>query len=377
MIYLDNAGTTKPSKEVLELVNDIQQNYYFNASGGYALARKTRDLIDKARQQIATKINAKQENIVFTSCATEANNQIIRSNVDSNKLHEYIFSEGEHPSVYNVALDLKNNGHIVKFIPLNKDGTINQNKLFENINENTKFVSIMYVSNETGAVNDIESIARTIKEKNKEIFIHSDCVQALGKLDINFKRLRVDAITISSHKINGTKGVGALICKDVQKLKPFLIGGGQESGYRSGTENVKDICAFGLACEMIDLNNQEKIKEMNSYIKTTLLQNLGDDIEFVSKENNVPNIISIIFKKMKSEVFVRYLDGFGVICSKGSACSTQKSGNRILSSMGYSNEMIVGNVRISIGKYNTMEEIKDAVNIIIEKYKELKERMKL
>ena len=377
MIYLDNAGTTKPSKEVLELVNDIEQNFYFNASGGYSLARKTRDLVEKARCQIATKLNTKSENVVFTSCATEANNQIIRSNVDSNKLHEYVFSEGEHPSVYNVALDLKNNGHIVKFIPLNKDGTINQNKLFENINQNTRFVSIMYVSNETGAINDIENIAKTIKEKNKDIFIHSDCVKALGKLDINLKRLRVDAITISSHKINGTKGVGALICKDIQKLKPFLIGGGQESGHRSGTENVKDICAFGLACEMLDLNNQEKIKDMNNYIKTTLLQNLGDDIEFVSKENNVPNIISVIFKKMKSEVFVRYLDGFGVICSKGSACSTQKSGNRILQSMGYSNEMIVGNVRISLGVNNTMEEIKEATNIIIEKYKELKERMRL
>ncbi|MBQ7308382.1 MAG: cysteine desulfurase [Clostridia bacterium] len=372
MIYLDNAGTTKPLKEVCDLVKDLQENYYFNASSGYNLARKTKQLIENARLEIASRINAKPENILFTSCATEANNQIIRSNVDSNKLHEYIFSQGEHPSIYNVALDLKNSGHIVKFIPLKKDGTINQDKLFEAINKNTKFVSIMSVSNETGAINDIENIAKAIKEINKDIFVHSDFVQALGKIDINFKRLKVDAITISSHKINGLKGAGALVCKDLSKIKPFLIGGGQENNLRSGTENVDSICAFGLACKLIDLKNQDKIREMNNYIKTTLSQKLGEDIEFVSQENAIPNIISVIFKKMKSEVFVRYLDGFGIICSKGSACSTQKSGNRILSSMGYSNEMIVGNVRISLGVYNTKEEIVKAVDIIVEKYNELK-----
>ena len=376
MIYLDNAGTTKPLKQIRELVNDIQENYYFNPSAGYNYAIKTRKLIDNARLQVANRLHTKPENVIFTSCATESNNQIIRSFVSSNKHCEYIFSEGEHPSVYNVALDLKNSGHIVHFIPLKNDGTINEDILIDTINENTRFISVIYVSNETGAINDITKLCKMAKEKNKNVIFHSDCVQALGKIDINFKKLGVDAITISAHKINSVKGAGATIC-NIEKIKPFILGGGQENNLRSGTENVDSICAFGLACELIDLNNQSKIKEMSDYVKNYLKVNLKNDIEIVSNENCIPNTISIIFKKLKSEVYVRYLDGFGVVCSKGSACSTKKSGNRILSSMGYSNDMIIGNVRISIGVLNTMEEIQTACKIMVEKYTELKERMKL
>lgn len=377
MIYLDNAGTTKPHKKITELLIDLHENFYFNPSAGYEKARKTKALIESARNSVAKCVNAKPENVIFTSCATEANNQIIKSNVDSNKKNEYIFSQGEHPSVYNVALDLKNNGYIVHFIPLKANGSIDEDLLLKTINNNTKFVSIMFVSNETGAINDIENLVKKIKEKNQKIYIHSDCVQALGKISINFKKLNIDAITISSHKINGTKGAGALVCKNPEKLKPFILGGGQENNLRSGTENVDSICAFGMACDLIDIKNQFLIQEMSDYIKLFLKEQLGEEIIIVSGENCIPHTISIIFKKLKGEVFVRYLDGFGVVCSKGSACSTKKSGNRILESMGFNQDFIVGNVRLSLGVYNTFDEIKTACNLIVEKYRELKERMRL
>lgn len=375
MIYLDNAGTTKPLDDVKRYVQKIQDEFYYNPSSGYTMAHKTRELINIARQSVAESVGAKPENVVFTSCATEANNQIIRSLVNSNKKNEYIFSEAEHPSVYNVALDLKNNGYTVRFVSLLKDGTVNIDELLDMINENTRFVSIMCVSNETGAYNDIDVISKLVKEKNKNVFFHSDCVQALGKVKINLKKSMVDAITISSHKINGIKGAGALVVKDTTKLRPFIIGGGQENNFRSGTENVDAICGFGKACENIDLNYN--IKEMSDYIKTTLKNALGDDIIVVSGDKCIPHTISIIFKKLKGEVFVRYLDGFGVVCSKGSACSTKKSGNRVLENMGYSKDEIIGNVRISLNRLNTFDEIVKACDIIIEKYGELKERMKL
>lgn len=377
MIYLDNAGTTKPLNEVTDLTIKLNEMYYFNPSGGYKMAHKTRDLINEARENIANKINANSEGIIFTSCATESNNQVIRSLVNSDKKSEYIFSEGEHPSVYNTALDLKNSGHIVHFIHLKKDGTINEEILLKTINENTRFISIMAVSNETGAINDVVTLSKKIKEKYPKIFIHSDCVQALGKIDINFKKSSLDAITLSSHKINGLKGAGALCVKKLDKIKPFLIGGGQENNYRSGTENIDAICSFGLATKLIDLSHQNEIYEMSKYIKDFLNEKLGDKIIIVSGKNCVPNIISIIFKRLKGEVFVRELDDYGVVCSKGSACSTKKSGNRTLESMGYSKEEIIGNLRISLGRFNTMEEVKQACEIIVERYNSLKERMKI
>ena len=371
MIYLDNAGTTRPLDSI------IQIEYFYNSSAGYTMARKTREMIENARSQVAKCTNSKAENIVFTSSATESNNQIIRSNVDSNKKSEYIFSEGEHPSVYNVALDLKNTGHIVKFIPLNRDGTINQDILLSEVNQNTRFISVMYVSNETGAINDIENIVKKVRAIKNDVIFHSDCVQALGKINLNFKKLGVDYITISSHKINGIKGTGAIICKNAEKLKPFILGGGQENNLRSGTENTESIVSFGMACQNIDIEKTNKnISAMRHYILDNLTRELGDNVKIVSGENCVPNIISVILKNIKSEVFVRYLDGKGVMVSKGSACSTKKSGNRILDSMGYSKDEIIGNLRISIGILNTLQEIQEATSIIIDGYRELRERTK-
>ena len=236
----------------------------------------------------------------------------------------------------------------------------------------------MYVSNETGAINDIENLTKQIREKNKNVIIHSDCVQALGKVKINFKKLGVDVLTLSSHKINGLKGTGAIVCKNTDKIKPFILGGGQENNLRSGTENTQSIVSFGMACKNLDIDkNCEKFKVFKEYIVENLTKELNGDVKIVSGNNCVPNIISIIFNDIKSEVFVRYLDTKGLMVSKGSACSTKKAGNRILASMGYTNDEIIGNVRISMGIYNTFEEIQEATKIIIESYRELKVRMRL
>lgn len=377
MIYLDNAGTTKPLEVVSDKMAKIQQENFYNASATYDMARKSRDIINRAKDSLAKKLGTISSNIIFTSCATEANNQIINALVDSNKNSEYIFSEGEHPSVYNVGLQLKNKGKIVKFIPLNKDGKINEEKLLESVTENTKFVSIICVSNETGAINDIPRLVKLIKAKNKNVFVHSDCVQAFSKIDINVRKWDIDAITISAHKINGPKGIGALYVKNLNKLKPLLVGGGQENNLRSGTENIEAIAGFEVAINDIDLSYQSNILEMKQYIVNELTTKLKDDVILVSDDNCVPNIISVIFKNLKGEVFQHFLDQNGVMVGRGSACSSKKAGNRVLESMGYDKNEVIGNIRISLNKLNTMNEIVDATKIIIEKFLELKQRMSL
>lgn len=377
MIYLDNAATTPIFDSVNKLVYEINDKYFFNPSALYDSAVEAKKLFNQAKNGVAQNLGANDDNLIFTSGATESNNLAIFGFLTGKKDAEYIFAGGEHPSVNDVANQLKMQGKIVKFLPLETDGTISCETLKGALSPNTHFVSIMHVSNETGAINDIESLCKIAKEYNKNIIFHSDGTQAFGKIGVNVQKLGVDAYTISSHKFHGPKGVGALYVKNISKIKPLFYGGGQQDGHRSGTENLSGICGMALASDIVAKNlaeNYSKINALRDYVKQEILSNCTDVIFNEGKQNS-PYILSVSFKNLRGEVLLHMLDKCGIIIGVGSACSSKKQDNRVLAQMGIKREYLLGSIRISFSSFNTPEEIKQATKIIIEQVNLLKEKM--
>lgn len=377
MIYLDNASTTQIYEQVNKKIFEINSEYFYNPSALYGKAIETSQLLCDAKNSLAKNMGADANNIIFTSGATESNNMAIFGNRTGKKNAEYIFSNGEHPSVYAVANALKNMGAIVKFVALNKDGTVNIENFKNLLSPNTHFISIIHVSNETGAINDIKLLCDISKQYNKKIIFHCDGTQAFGKISVDVKNLGVDLYTISAHKFHGPKGVGALYVKNLNSIKPILYGGGQQKNYRSGTENLSGFIGMCLASEISnsDLhNNFKKVNEYRNYVKNQIELNCNDFM-FNQSYNNSPYILSVSFKNIRGEVLLHMLEQKGVIIGTGSACSSKNQINRVLSNMSVDKSYMLGSIRISFSSMNTFEEVIEATKILIEQYKELKERM--
>ncbi|MBQ8427193.1 MAG: aminotransferase class V-fold PLP-dependent enzyme, partial [Clostridia bacterium] len=260
MIYFDNAATTKPSLEAIKLAEKFNNEEFYNPStlysGGLNCARE----IKVAKESIIKNIGAKDCDVIFTSCGTESDNMAIFCSV---KRGTYLTDLGEHSAVYKSFLELKQRGNKVDFVGLNIDGKVNEDELYKKVVENNvDFVSIMHVNNETGAINDVNKIAKTIKSINKKIIFHVDGVQAFGKIPYRLSS-DIDLYSISAHKINGLKGVGALIRRKNVNVAPLIIGGGQEAGFRSGTENVFGIKVFEYSANV----HFRKIKENFEHVK--------------------------------------------------------------------------------------------------------------
>lgn len=359
MIFLDNASTTKPSDEILNGFVEYQK-YYFNASSGYKVSVEESGLIDDARREILKSLGKTDGNFLFTASSSEANNIILNSLVNNNKKSEYIFSKVEHPSVYNLAEKFKQDGKIVHFVGVNKNGTIDEEELLSLVNENTRFVSLIHVCNETGAICDINSLAKKIKEKNNKVFVHSDGVQAFGKIVVKLGEY-IDAYTISSHKIHGLKGVAGFYFKNLSLLKTFIFGGGQEYNIRSGTINTPLILSFKDACKIATKNleeNYKKVQKLNNLVCNRLKQN--KNISFnTCVENSSPYILSFSVLGLNAETIMNSLSAKDIFVGLGSACSTKHSGNRILEAMGKSKTEILGNLRISFSEQNTEAEIEE------------------
>lgn len=376
MIFLDNASTTKPSEEILSKFIEYQK-YYFNASSGYKVSVEENELIDNARVDILKCLGVSCGNFIFTASSSEANNIIINSLVNNNKKSEYIFSEIEHPSVYNLAEKFKQERKIVHFVKTNKDGTINEQDLLNLINENTRFVSLIHVCNETGAICDINNLAKQIKEKNNKVFVHSDGVQAFGKIDVKLNEY-IDAYTISSHKIHGLKGVAGFYFKNLSLLKTFIYGGGQEYNIRSGTINTPLILSFKDACNLITEKleeNYNKVKKLNNLIYSHLKDN--KNISFnTCVEKSSPYILSFSIIGINAETIMNSLSEKDIFVGLGSACSTKYSGNRILQAMNKSKTEILGNIRISFSEQNTEKEIKEFLKELENIINYLKEKLR-
>lgn len=367
MLYFDNASTTKISKSALEQYVLSSESFY-NPSALYSHGMNSKQLIEDARTFILNKLKAPANStLVFTGSATESNNTVLNAYI-LRKDKKYIFSAGEHSSIYEHAKRYLEQGYNIVFVPLNDNGSVNTELLYQELDETVAMVSIIYVSNETGAINPIKEITQKIKSFNKNIIVHTDAVQALGKVDINIKELGVDYLTISAHKINGPKGIGALYIKDKNKFKPFIIGGGQESNLRSGTENISAICAFKQAVKDLEYVDYTEHKK-------AIINNLCGDYVLVSNNQCVNNIISLCFKGVRGETIQHMLEAKGYLIGTGSACNSKLGHNRVLSGI-VGKEYLPGAVRLSFDKEVSIEDCKNVAIELSNSVKQYIERIK-
>ena len=368
MIYLDNAATTKLCPSAWEALKFYSCTDFFNPSASYRYGLFKAEKIENAKDEIRNILNMeKDDKIVFCSCATEANNTVILSHANKQS-KQMIFSMGEHPSVFNVAKNLLEQGFDVKFVGLQKNGEVDYEELETLLQYETTFVSIMAVSNETGAINDLSRIRDLIDRFQPQAKFHSDIVQAFGKIDIDFEVL--DYATISAHKIYGPKGLGALCVKNGAKLKPLLLGGGQEGGLRSGTENIASIMAFYEACKQIDIKRDYAHVLL---LRKALIQELKD-VKFEINGNGSPYVLSLSFDGIRGETLMNMCQDKDVIFGLGSACSSKKVGNRVLDEMKQKN--IIGSIRISFSRDTSIDEVIEAGKIVNEQAKKLYETLR-
>ncbi len=371
MIYLDNAATTRVYPEAIQQMQEIYSVDFFNPSSTYKEAIKVKKLLENQRSVIAEALSCKSNEIYFTSSATESNNWALNSGF-KNKKGNIVVSSGEHSCVYECAKNLKSKGFDVRFVPLGADGTTSVESLLSGIDENTCLVSVIHVSNETGAVNDIARLSRAAKEKNKRILFHSDGVQAFLKTDNNVSRLGVDLYGISGHKIGAPKGIGALYISSQTNLQPFIFGGGQESGMRSGTENVAGIIGFGCAVTKFRSVFNSATAKTNRDLLINELKKIKD-LMIISENSPSSNMI-VAFSALgtKAEIIQTLCADSGVIIGRGSACASRHGGNRVLSEMGIPQKIIDGTLRIGLSPETTEEEIISAVKIIADNIEKLR-----
>lgn len=374
MIYLDNAASTEIHNEVFQEMIPFLKEQYGNPSSIHHYGRIASRAIQKARKQIANLISANPEEILFTSGGTESNNIALFGITHPNKGKHIITSSIEHDAVLEPCKKLEKEGFDVTYLPVTRDGLINPEDVKKSITKNTCLVSIMFANNEVGTVQPIGEIAKLCSEKR--IFFHTDAIQAIGKLEINVKELRLDMLSISSHKINGPKGVGALYIKSGTKIEPYIFGGGQENGLRSGTENVASVIGFGKACELAKENLEKNILHFKN-LRDVLVSKVMKEIPYVSinghPEKRIPNNAHFTFLGVNGEDLIIKLDEEGIAASTGSACSvrTQKE-SHVLRAMGFLHEQIAGSLRLTVGTMNTISEIENTITVLKRVIKELR-----
>ncbi len=372
MIYLDNAATTKMFEEGADLYKQYACHSFFNPSAGYSQSSSIKKELDNTRQKILSILGVREGTVIFTGGATESNNLAIMGSKRNGK-YEYIFSVGSHPSVYNVAKELERLGHVVHWLNLRDDGQVNYVELEKLLNDKTRLISIEHVSNETGAINDIKRIASMRDVLAKNALIHVDGVQSFCKLNFSLEKIKIDFYTFSAHKFHGPKGVGGLYVKNLNTIKSIVFGGGQEDGYRSGTENVGGILAMGYAIGKIEvLRNFEHVSLLNSRMKEILS---ADSHIHVNNFEGSPYILSVWFENVNGETLMRALADEEVIVGTGSACSSKKAGNRVLENIGFKKDQIKSHLRISFNAQLTVEEVEKAGKIIVEIYNNIRERV--
>ena len=365
MIYLDNASTTSVCEEAKQAALAAMDNFG-NPSSMHRLGIDAEKIVKKSKETIASVMGVSPKNIYFTSGGTESNNTAIFGAANINRAKHLITTKIEHPSVLEAFAKLENSGFEVTYLNVNTDGRILLDELENSLSENTGLVSIMHVNNETGTIQPIEKVKSIIKEKAPKALFHVDCVQSFGKIDVKPKQWGIDLASISSHKIHGIKGCGALYV-DTTLLKPLLYGGGQQSGIRPGTENVVGIAAFGAAAAQINMRNSEYMSQLRMCLKNGILENIENAKINGSDEYSSGNILNVSFTGIKAEILLHSLERRGVYVSTGSACSTNKPmPSHVLTAMGCTPEQITGAVRFSLDAALTEKDIDDTIQYLTE-----------
>ncbi len=363
MIYLDNSATTFIYEEVLEVLNDIYKNKNFNPSSAYDVALQPEKEMKNARKIIAGSINADEDEIYFSSGGSEGNNSAILgiANANKNKGRHIISSMSEHDCVYNCLKYLQDEMNFeVTFLKPDRHGIISAEQLAKSVRKDTILVSIMQVNNELGSLNDIKTLVNTTKSINKMTYFHTDAVQSYMKVDVDVKEMRVDLLTTSGHKIHAPKGVGFLYIKKNTKISPLIYGGGQERGFRGGTENVAGICAMARAVEIMQGKDVETLRAIRDYL-CDLIKDKIDDIYVNTPAVNAPHILNVSFAGTKSEVLQHYLEQDKIYVSTGSACSSKKKNSRVLESIGMEKKYIDSTLRFSLCHENTRSQMEEVV----------------
>jgi len=370
LIYLDNAASTAVHPEVVKEMLPYFDIQYGNPSSIHQFGRKAKNAIEKARKQVAALIGAEPDEITFTSGATESNNTIFlgcpKSQGNKFELNHIITSSIEHDAVLEPLKEFVENGLQVTYLPVDEHGLVNPDDITKSINEQTTIVSIMFANNEVGTIQPIKEISKICNKY--QIPLHTDAVQAVGKIPINVNELGLDALSISSHKINGPKGVGALFIKKGFTVAPNIMGGGQENGIRSGTENVASIVGFGKACEIAKERLDENISHFET-LHSSMLSRVIKEIPHVKlnghSEKRIFNNIHLTFLGVNGEDLIIKLDEYGIAASTGSACSmhTQKA-SHVLKAMGFNHEQITGSLRMSFGYLNTLDEVDQTIDVL-------------
>lgn len=361
--YFDNSATTPVYPEVRDLMVKIMEADYGNPSSLHMKGVTAARYIKEARESLAREMKVMPKEIVFTSGGTESNNMALIGGALANRRagNKIITTSVEHASVGSPMDFLAAMGFDVVRIGVDSSGQIDMDQLMSEVDDDTIIVSVMYVNNEIGAVMPIADIARLIKEKNPNVLFHVDAIQAFGKYRIYPKRMGIDMMSISGHKFHGPKGVGALFIRDRVKVKPIIYGGGQQSGMRSGTENVPGIAGMALAAEITYNGLEEKMEHLRQ-LKEHLISELTQIDDVYSNSGDAPHIASITFKGVRSEVMLHALEEREVYVSSGSACSSNKQhASGTLKAIGLPQDKLESTLRFSFSPENTMEQVDYAV----------------
>jgi cysteine desulfurase len=372
-VYLDNSATTPINKEVVEAMLPFLTDKFGNASSIHFFGQEARGAIDKARHQVADLINAKPNQIIFTSGGTEANNLAIRGLCEMNQKYgkHIIISKIEHPAVTNVCEELEKNGFEITYLPVYEDGIVRVEDVENAIREDTVLISIMTANNEIGTIQPVKEIGKLVRrhrENGHKIWFHTDAVQAVGKIPVDVDEIQCDMLSISAHKIYAPKGAGALFVRRGVRLRSQNLGGHQERERRGGTENVPTIVAFGKACEIAKLNlkkNYNHLKNLRDSFEKSVLETIPEIIINGRPDQRLPNISNITFKFVEGEGLLINLDMQGIAVSTGSACSSGSlEPSPIILALGQKEDLARGAVRFSFGNNNTLEDIRYILEVL-------------
>ena len=371
---MDNAASTPVHAKVIEEMMPYFKEQYGNPSSIHKYGRLANSAMQKARRRIANLIGADSDEILLTSGGTESNNTALYGIVSQKNGKHIITSSIEHDAILEPYKHLEKEGYKVCYLPVDKYGLVDPEDLKKELLQDTCLVSIMFANNEVGTIQPIKEMVRITHEKN--IIFHTDAVQAIGKVVIDVKELGVDLLSMSSHKINGPKGVGALYIRKGVKISPLILGGGQESGLRSGTENVASIVGFGMACKLARDNLDQNIshfKKLTNRLVSRVLSEIPHTNHNGHPEKRIPNNAHFTFLGVNGEDLIIKLDENKIAASTGSACSVRiQKASHVLKAMDFSHEQITGSLRTTVGITNTEQEIDETVEVLKKVVKELR-----
>jgi len=368
--YFDNSATTRVKKEVLHEMLPYFTEKFGNPSSLYSIGRSSKKAIEEARKKVANLINCEPNEIYFTGCGSESDNTIIKgiAYANANRGRHIITSKIEHPAILHTCQALEKQGFEVTYLNVNKDGLIDIQELRNSIRNDTILISIMFANNEIGTIEPIEMISKIAKMYN--IVFHTDAVQACGNIPIDVKKMGIDSLSLSGHKIYAPKGIGVLYVKKGIQFEKFMDGGHQEKNMRAGTENVPGIVGLGKACELARINLKEHMRhltELRNYFISQIEEKTENVVLNGSRQYRLPGNANFSFKGVDGEALLLNLDAKGICASAGSACTSGSSKpSHVLTSIGLSDELAHSSLRITFGEDNTKEDVDYLIQNICE-----------